>query len=121
MTDGRIARTRLGTDGPEVGRQGLGCMGMSFAYGPSDAQESRATLERAGTGRHALRHGARVRRRGEREVPLPFFKAHRDEVVIATKFGLAIDPDDPTKRIIRNDAAYIRESVEGSLRRPTST
>lgn len=47
MTDGRIAKARLGTDGPEVGVQGLGCMGMSFAYGPSDAAESRATLERA--------------------------------------------------------------------------
>ncbi|WP_405893530.1 aldo/keto reductase [Streptomyces sp. NBC_00104] len=118
MTDGRIARTRLGTDGPEVGRQGLGCMGMSFAYGPSDAQESRATLERALELGVTLYDTAHAYGAGENEKFLsPFFKAHRDEVVIATKFGLAIDPDDPTKRIIRNDAAYIRESVEGSLRR----
>lgn len=47
MTDSRIAKAQLGTGGPEVGVQGLGCMGMSFAYGPTDADEARATLERA--------------------------------------------------------------------------
>ncbi|WP_327346171.1 aldo/keto reductase [Streptomyces europaeiscabiei] len=118
MTDGRIAKARLGTDGPEVGVQGLGCMGMSFAYGPSDAAESRATLERALELGVTLYDTAHAYGAGENERFLsPFFKAHRDDVVIATKFGLAVDPDDPTKRIIRNDAAHIRESVEGSLRR----
>ncbi|NED09328.1 aldo/keto reductase, partial [Streptomyces sp. SID6648] len=47
----------------------------------------------------------------------PFFKAHRDEVVVATKFALSIPPDDPTRRIVRNDAPYVREAVEASLRR----
>jgi aryl-alcohol dehydrogenase-like predicted oxidoreductase len=47
MTDSRIPMARLGDAGPEVGVQGLGCMGMSFAYGPSDAKESRAALDRA--------------------------------------------------------------------------
>ncbi|MDX2523989.1 aldo/keto reductase [Streptomyces europaeiscabiei] len=118
MTDGRIAKARLGTDGPQVGVQGLGCMGMSFAYGPSDAAESRATLDRALELGVTLYDTAHAYGAGENERFLsPFFKAHRDDVVIATKFGLAVDPDDPTKRIIRNDAAYIRESVEGSLRR----
>ncbi|WP_061335423.1 aldo/keto reductase [Streptomyces scabiei] len=118
MTDGRIATARLGTDGPEVGVQGLGCMGMSFAYGPSDAAESRATLERALELGVTLYDTAHAYGAGENERFLsPFFKAHRDEFVVATKFGLAIDPDDPTGRIIRNDTAHIRESVEGSLRR----
>ncbi|MER6155667.1 aldo/keto reductase [Streptomyces sp. NPDC001868] len=118
MTDGRIAKARLGADGPEVGVQGLGCMGMSFAYGPSDAAESRATLERALELGVTLYDTAHAYGAGENEKFLsPFVKAHRDEVVIATKFGLAVDPDDVTKRIIRNDAAHIRESVEGSLRR----
>jgi aryl-alcohol dehydrogenase-like predicted oxidoreductase len=118
MTDDRIATARLGTDGPEVGVQGLGCMGMSFAYGPSDAAESRATLERALELGVTLYDTAHAYGAGENERFLsPFFKAHRDEVVVATKFGLAIDPDDPTGRIIRNDTAHIRESVEGSLRR----
>ncbi|GHB99578.1 aldo/keto reductase [Streptomyces anthocyanicus] len=118
MTDSRIPTARLGTDGPEVGAQGLGCMGMSFAYGPTDTEASRATLERALELGVALYDTADAYGAGENERFLaPFFKAHRDEVVVATKFALSIPPDDPTKRIIRNDAPYIREAVEASLRR----
>ncbi|MGV9644209.1 aldo/keto reductase [Streptomyces sp. NPDC003514] len=118
MSDGMIATARLGADGPEVGVQGLGCMGMSFAYGPSDADASRATLERALELGVTLYDTADAYGGGENERFLaPFFKAHRDEVVIATKFGLAIHPDDPTKRIIRNDEPYIRRCVEASLKR----
>ncbi|MGV9572182.1 aldo/keto reductase [Streptomyces nigra] len=118
MSDGRITTAPLGADGPEVGVQGLGCMGMSFAYGPSDADASRATLERALDLGVTLYDTADAYGSGENERFLaPFFKAHRDEVVIATKFGLAIHPDDPTKRIIRNDEPYIRRCVEASLKR----
>ncbi|NUP21310.1 MAG: aldo/keto reductase [Streptomyces sp.] len=118
MTDSSIATARLGAHGPEVGVQGLGCMGMSFAYGPSDADESRATLERALELGVTLYDTADAYGAGENERFLsPFFKAHRDEVVIATKFALAIHPDDPTKRIIRNDPPYIRECIEASLKR----
>ena len=118
MTDSRITTARLGTGGPEVGAQGLGCMGMSFAYGPTDTEASRATLERALELGVTLYDTADAYGAGENERFLaPFFKAHRDEVVVATKFALSIPPDDPTKRIIRNDAPYIREAVEASLRR----
>ncbi|MFD6194332.1 aldo/keto reductase [Streptomyces sp. NPDC060275] len=118
MTDSRIPTARLGTGGPEVGAQGLGCMGMSFGYGPSDAEASRATLERALELGVTLYDTADAYGAGENERFLaPFFKAHRDEVVVATKFALTIPPDEPTKRIIRNDAPYIREAVEASLRR----
>jgi aryl-alcohol dehydrogenase-like predicted oxidoreductase len=118
MTDGTIAKARLGTDGPEVGVQGLGCMGMSFAYGPADANESRATLERALELGVTLYDTADAYGAGENEKFLsPFFKAHRDEVVIATKFALAIPADDPTRRVIRNDPPYIRSCVEASLKR----
>ncbi|MGW0709953.1 aldo/keto reductase [Streptomyces sp. NPDC002643] len=118
MTNGRIAKAQLGTDGPEVGIQGLGCMGMSFEYGPSDAGESRATLERALELGVTLYDTADAYGAGENEKFLsPFFKAHRDEVVIATKFALSIPADDPTRRVIRNDAPYIREAVEASLKR----
>ena len=109
---GAIPKARLGANGPEVGVQGLGCMGMSFAYGPSDAAESRATLERALELGVTLYDTAHAYGAGENERFLsPFFKAHRDEVVVATKFGLAVDPDNPAGRIIRNDAAHIREAV----------
>ncbi|MFI1757165.1 aldo/keto reductase [Streptomyces sp. NPDC020571] len=118
MTDSGMPTARLGTDGPEVGAQGLGCMGMSFGYGPSDAEASRATLERALELGVTLYDTADTYGAGENERFLaPFFKAHREEVVVATKFALSIPPDDPTRRIVRNDAPYIREAVEASLRR----
>ncbi|MER6980103.1 aldo/keto reductase [Streptomyces carpinensis] len=118
MTDSRIPTVRLGEDGPEVGVQGLGCMGMSFAYGPTDTEASRATLERALELGVTLYDTADAYGAGENERFLsPFFRAHRDEVVIATKFALSIPPDEPTKRIIRNDAPYIRQAVEASLER----
>ncbi|MEU7402059.1 aldo/keto reductase [Streptomyces sp. NPDC044948] len=118
MTDSRIPKARLGDGGPQVGVQGLGCMGMSFAYGPSDADASRATLERALELGVTLYDTADAYGDGDNERFLaPFFAAHRDEVVVATKFALSIPPDDPTRRIIRNDAPYVREAVEASLRR----
>ncbi|MBX9395404.1 aldo/keto reductase [Streptomyces sp. TRM72054] len=118
MNDSTIATVRLGDGGPEVGVQGLGCMGMSFAYGPSDAGESRATLERALELGVTLYDTADAYGAGENERFLsPFFTAHRDEVVIATKFALSIPPDDPTRRVIRNDPPYIRQAVEASLKR----
>ncbi|GAP46358.1 aldo/keto reductase [Streptomyces azureus] len=118
MTDGRITTAKLGDHGPEVGVQGLGCMGMSFAYGPVDAEASRATLERALELGVTFYDTADAYGAGENERFLsPFFKAHRDEVVIATKFALSIPPDDPTRRVIRNDPPYIRQAVEASLKR----
>ncbi|MFC9128482.1 aldo/keto reductase [Streptomyces sp. NPDC057099] len=118
MTDGRITTAKLGDDGPEVGVQGLGCMGMNFGYGPSDTDASRATLERALELGVTLYDTADAYGAGENERFLaPFFKAHRDELVIATKFALSIPPDDPTRRVIRNDPPYIREAVEASLKR----
>ncbi len=118
MSEHSIPTTTLGADGPEVGVQGLGCMGMSFAYGPADADASRATLERALERGVTLFDTADAYGAGDNERFLaPFLAAHRDEVLVATKFALSIPPDDPTRRIVRNDPPYIRRSVEASLRR----
>ncbi|MEV0484609.1 aldo/keto reductase [Streptomyces sp. NPDC050508] len=118
MTDSTIPTARLGADGPEVGVQGLGCMGMSYAYGPSDANESRAALDRALELGVTLYDTADMYGLGENERFLsPFFKAHRDEIVIATKFALTTPPGEPTRRVIRNDRPYIRQAVEASLQR----
>ncbi|MFJ4538026.1 aldo/keto reductase [Streptomyces tibetensis] len=118
MTDGRITTAKLGDHGPEVSVQGLGCMGMSFGYGPSDADASRATLERALELGVTLYDTADAYGDGENERFLaPFVKAHRDEVLVATKFALSIPPDDPTRRVVRNDPPYIRQAVEASLKR----
>ncbi|WP_405838049.1 aldo/keto reductase [Streptomyces platensis] len=118
MGNEKIETVELGNGGPRVGVQGLGCMGMSFAYGPTDADEARATLERALELGVTLFDTADMYGMGENEKFIaPFIQAHRDEVVLATKFALSVDPDDPAKRVIRNDRAYIRQAVEGSLRR----
>ncbi|MGW7486735.1 aldo/keto reductase [Streptomyces sp. NPDC054786] len=121
MGSDKIETVELGTGGPRVGVQGLGCMGMSFAYGPTDADEARATLERALELGVTLFDTADVYGMGDNEEFIaPFVRAHRDEIVVATKFAISPDPDapaDPYKRVIRNDRPYIRQSVEASLKR----
>ncbi|UIX34928.1 aldo/keto reductase [Streptomyces sp. GQFP] len=113
----KLTTAPLGTDGPQVGVQGLGCMGMSIAYGPTDADEARATLERALELGVTLYDTADAYGDGENERFLsPFFNAHRDEVVVATKFALAMPAGVTGPRIIRNDPAYIRQAVEASLK-----
>lgn len=113
-----IASVPLGTDGPRVGVQGLGCMGMSFAYGPTDANAARATLERALELGVTLYDTADMYADGENEKFIaPFIRANRDEVTLASKFALGVDPQDPQKRVIRNDRPYLRSCIEGSLRR----
>ncbi|MEU4205129.1 aldo/keto reductase [Streptomyces sp. NPDC045470] len=122
MTTENIGTVQLGASGPLVGVQGLGCMGMSFAYGPTDDEgEARATLERALELGVTLYDTADMYGMGRNEEFIaPFVRAHRDEVVVATKFAITADPADPlnpAKRVIRNDRPYIREAVEASLRR----
>ncbi|MEU5187491.1 aldo/keto reductase [Streptomyces klenkii] len=121
MTDSneKIANAALGTGGPEVGVQGLGCMGMSFAYGPTtDEGEARATLERALELGVTLYDTADIYADGENEKFIaPFVRAHRDQVVLATKFAIAADPEHPEGRTVRNDRPYIRQAVEDSLSR----
>ncbi len=118
MSTEKIGTAPLGTEGPEVGVQGLGCMGMSFAYGPTDEDEARATLERALELGVTLYDTADMYGAGANERFLaPFVRAHREEIVLASKFAIVTDPDDPAARGVRNDPAYVRECVEGSLRR----
>ncbi|MCX4509262.1 aldo/keto reductase [Streptomyces sp. NBC_01619] len=117
MTDTMIDRIRLGAQGPEVGVQGLGCMGMSEFYGGTDEAAARDTLEAALAAGVTLFDTADVYGRGANEEFLkPFVTAHRDEITLASKFSI-VRTDDPQFRAVRNDPAYIRESVEGSLRR----
>ncbi|MZD10121.1 aldo/keto reductase [Streptomyces sp. SID5785] len=114
----RIATAELGTGGPEVGVQGLGCMGMSWAYGPTDTDEARATLERALDLGVTLFDTADAYGAGENERFLaPFVAAHRDEIVLATKFALDFSRGDGYRRTVNNDPAYIRSAVDASLGR----
>ncbi|MEU5386568.1 MULTISPECIES: aldo/keto reductase [Kitasatospora] len=113
-----IETTRLGTDGPIVGVQGLGCMGMSEFYGPTDTDEALATLERALELGVTLFDTADVYGLGANEELVgPFVRAHRDRVVLATKFAIERRADDQHYRGVNNDPAYIRTAVDASLRR----
>ncbi|MEU2163273.1 aldo/keto reductase [Streptomyces sp. NPDC019208] len=118
MTDGTIEKVRLGTAGPEVGVQGLGCMGMSEFYGDTDGAAARDTLDAALEAGVTLFDTADIYGSGANEEFLrPFVTAHRDEITLATKFSIVRRADDPTFRGISNEPAYIREAVEASLRR----
>jgi aryl-alcohol dehydrogenase-like predicted oxidoreductase len=107
---------QLGTDGPLVSAQGFGAMGISVGYGDTDLTEARATLEHAFELGVTLFDTADAYGFGENERFLaPFFAAHRDDLVIATKFGLnrAANGD----LTIHNDPAYLRAAADASLQR----
>ncbi|MFD4018260.1 aldo/keto reductase [Streptomyces sp. SH5] len=117
MNVDKIATVQLGADGPLVGVQGLGCMGMSEFYGDTDERAARDTLDAALEAGVTLLDTADAYGRGANEEFLaPFVGAHRDEITLATKFAL-VRTDDPHYRGISNDPAYIRTAVEASLRR----
>ncbi|MFE7412775.1 aldo/keto reductase [Streptomyces laurentii] len=116
---GRIDTVRLGgPDGPEVGVQGFGAMGISEFYGDTDEAAARDTLEATVEAGVTLIDTADIYGSGANEEFLaPFVAAHRDDIVLATKFAIERRADDPNYRGIRNDPAYIRTAVENSLRR----
>jgi aryl-alcohol dehydrogenase-like predicted oxidoreductase len=102
----------------EVGAQGLGCMGMSEFYGEGDDTESIETIHRALELGVTLLDTADMYGMGRNEELVGRAIAdRRDKVVLATKFGFVRDADDPSKRGVRGDAAYVRQQVESSLKR----
>ncbi|MEU3627653.1 aldo/keto reductase [Amycolatopsis coloradensis] len=116
MTGSTLPTRRLGT--LEVGAQGLGCMGMSEFYGQGDDSESIATIHRAIELGVTLIDTADMYGFGRNEELVGRALAgKRDEVVLATKFGIVRDEADPGKRGIRGDEFYVRQQVEASLRR----
>jgi aryl-alcohol dehydrogenase-like predicted oxidoreductase len=113
-----LPQVPLGADGPLVGAQGLGCMGMSEFYGESDEAESRATLDRALELGVTLFDTADMYGLGANEAFLArFVRANRDRVMIATKFGYARSAERPDDWSLDNRPEFIRAAVERSLRR----
>ena len=94
---------QLGRSGLTVSALGLGCMGMSEFYGPSDEKESLATIHRA------IELGGRA------------IRGKRDKLVIATRFGIVRDPANPKARGVNGRPEYIPKSCQVNPRdaRPT--
>ena len=108
----------LGRTGPTVPAQGLGCMSMSFAYGPPDEVEAVATIHRALELGVNFLDTADMYGMGENEALVGrAIAGRRDEVVLATKFGIVMDAEDPRARGVRGDADYVRQACDASLRR----
>ena len=119
-----LQKRKLGRQGLEVSAIGLGCMGMSHAYGAPNGEESAATVDRAIELGCTFFDTAEVYGPYTNEELLGrCLKGKRDQVAIATKFGFALDgkaPLDKDGRPARNTDSrpeHIREVVEASLRR----
>jgi aryl-alcohol dehydrogenase-like predicted oxidoreductase len=110
-------RRRLGTQGLEVSAQGLGCMGMSEFYGPSDEAEAVATIHRA------LDLGVNLLDTADMYGPFTnerlvgrALAGRRGEVVLATKFGNE-RREDGTWVGVNGRPEYVRAACEASLAR----
>jgi aryl-alcohol dehydrogenase-like predicted oxidoreductase len=110
--------TRTLGQGLEVSAQGLGCMSMSGVYGPADDDEGLATIRRALDLGVSLLDTADVYGLGHNEELVGRAIAERrDEVVLATKFGIVRHADDRSFRAINGRPEYVRSACDASLER----
>lgn len=116
-----MQQRKLGQVGPVTSAIGLGCMGMSEFYGESDDGDSLRTLARALELGVSLFDTADTYGFGRNEALLGRFiaeggAARREQLVLATKFGI-VRAEGQYERRIDNSPAYIRSACEASLRR----
>lgn len=115
--DDKMQKRKLGKQGLEVSALGLGCMGMTWAYGPANEKETLNVLDRS------LELG--INFWDTAEVYGPFTNEEligraiknksRDKIIIATKFGFNFNSGEITG--VNSKPNHIRESIEGSLKR----
>jgi aryl-alcohol dehydrogenase-like predicted oxidoreductase len=119
-----VLKRRLGKSNLEVSAIGLGCMGMSYSYGPPKDRQEMVSLIRAAVDRGvtffdtAEAYGPFINEELVGEALAPF----RGEVVIATKFGFDLSPGSDPRGAkgppgLNSRPEQVREAVEGSLKR----
>lgn len=111
-----MKKRTLGKD-LEVSEIGLGCMGMSFAYGAADEKESLATIDRAlELSVNFLDTADIYGPHTNEELVGKALKGRRDKFVLATKFGIIFDAE-KNMRGVNGKPEYVRQAVEASLKR----
>jgi aryl-alcohol dehydrogenase-like predicted oxidoreductase len=117
--DRAMKKRNLGPEGPEVSAIGLGCMGMSAFYGAADQAEATRTIERAlELGCNFLDTSDMYGPYTNEELVGAAISGRRDEVFLATKFGIRlIKHDDLIRREIDGKPEYVREACDASLER----
>jgi aryl-alcohol dehydrogenase-like predicted oxidoreductase len=114
-----MQKRKLGKSNLEVSALGLGCMGMSFGYGPAKDKEEMIPIIRAAVERGvrffdtAEVYGPFINEELVGEALAPF----RGQVVIATKFGFKLDPNTGKQAGLNSRPEHIKEVAEASLKR----
>jgi aryl-alcohol dehydrogenase-like predicted oxidoreductase len=111
---------KLGRNGPQVSAIGLGCMGFSEFYASDAATDADAIAVIQNALAHGLSFLDTADAYGPHSNEILVGKAiagRREQVFLATKFGIQRDPENPRKRAISGKPDYVRSSCEGSLKR----